>query len=112
MALTPSPISCLPKPLLLPDTLFPQSVHSPPFLHRDYPYPKKTPHLTSFQNDTSRFPVSFLHLLQPFQFPSFKHPPPQTPAFFFTICFTILNNLPLLSSCSSVSPSFYLSRSF
>src|SRR2546426_11698173 len=47
-------------------TLFPQSVHSPPFLHRDYPYPKKTPHLTTSQNDTSRFPVSFLHLLQPF----------------------------------------------
>src|SRR5437870_12989999 len=33
---------------------------------RDYPYPKKTPHLTTSQNDTSRFPVSFLHLLLPF----------------------------------------------
>src|SRR3989454_9268178 len=66
MVLTPSPISCFPKPLLLPDTLFPQSVHSSPFLYRDYSYPTKTPHLTTSQNDTSRFPVSFLHLLQPF----------------------------------------------
>src|SRR5438445_12127850 len=94
MALTPSPISCLPKPLLLPDTLFPQSVHSPPFLHRDYPYPKKTPHLTTSQNDTSRFPVSFLHLLQPFH----SHPS-NTPLhrqqhfsspFFFTISYSII----------------------
>src|SRR3989454_11360725 len=77
MALTPSPISCLPKPLLLPDTLFPQSL---PFLHRDYPYPKKTPHLTTSQNDTSRFSVSFLHLLQPFHsHPSNTPPPPPPP---------------------------------
>src|SRR5207245_10485472 len=42
----------------------------------------------------------------------FQHPHPQSTAFFFTISFTIFNNLPLLFSCSSVSPSFLLSRSF
>src|SRR5207245_11268519 len=60
-------------------------------------------------------PPRFLYLLLIYynlSFPILHSPPPQTNLFFFTICFTILNNLPLLSSFSSVSPIFLLSRSF
>src|SRR5437870_10822360 len=60
-------------------------------------------------------PAGFLNLFFIYcnlSIPILQTPPPQTTAFFFTICFTILNNLPLLSSCSSVSPSFLLSHSF
>src|SRR5207244_12331048 len=57
-------------------------------------------------------PPAFLYLFFIYynlSIPILQTPPPQTTAFFFTICFTILNNLPLLSSCSSVSPSYLLS---